>query len=660
MKFSLICTLVCCICALLQGAANTPDGWKNDLPANGHMDRGIFRSTGTCTLENVRKLPPVQNGTPRVVRLEIEAEHDWDLLPLTASLRFEGGVQPGNNIRQRVLIAFRPTGGKRWVAYRTAPDDATGVRTLLDFGEQELRCGIRRISLSICDPEKMAEQLSLKVNPSKTVTEPNEFHFAANMVGGFDGCADGVLPRDRPGSQRDALIAFLKKVNLKAVRFPGGTDALTYFPNNQEASARLTFMVLSDRPKRISAFRDFASAMKEAGVKIIFQVNTYFLCDKDGKILTVSDNKFTRRAGDLAEYGSRAAEAAAMLERDFKSGVFDGTVDYWEIGNEEFGHIKVEEYADICAALIPVIQRHDPGKPICVTGFKDLEEELAKRGVLAGVRASTSHYPYSNWPRPQPNYRTGDYDSFALADVAYGKGSRISSRGRLLNAISETSVYNFAFYEGPLVVPSFAMAQAVARNYQPLLYSPYVDMVVFHDFCSVFFGLTRYDVRFDGSKRRFMQLDGATPPSSAYTPKEAEWYLDPNALASNIYFPKRYLSSPAMETLSMLTSFCGGKLYDLAASGTLGTPGGYYAGIDKHGSRHIVVSNPLAVPVCLRVNFPGFPRKCMFRRLDADDYAAILPTEYRDTRGELELPGNITLLPPRSILHLYEPDGANR
>jgi hypothetical protein len=65
-----------------------------------------------------------------------------------------------------------------------------------------------------------------------------------------------------------------------------------------------------------------------------------------------------------------------------------------------------------------------------------------------------------------------------------------------------------------------------------------------------------------------------------------------------------------------------------------------------------VVSNPLNIPVSLKLNYPGFPQKCNYRQLDADDNSAVTQNEYRLLSGTMVIPKDGILLPARSILLL--------
>ncbi|MBO5308800.1 MAG: hypothetical protein J6C40_12425 [Lentisphaeria bacterium] len=632
-----------------SGAEEFKTAWKNSVPNALTVD-----SKGAVASKPLRltKRFGVPRGKYKALRLTLTTGKAVSSAPCTVIAIFIGGKVSGNHYWNFTIRPGDAASGTELIRDLTIPADSNCLELLLQMGEHGSTVPLKSVEITGLTAAHLADRaVTLKVDTAKTVSKPTPFHFGVNMVGHFSGVRNGTLPGEQNVEKRRTFARFLKDCGIRSARYPGGTESHWYLPESKELSQKLYKMNTGRNVPDLVPFTEFADAMHEAGVKVIYQLNTSFFVDEKNTIQPIASTRFTRNC-KLPVTASRHVEAGAALERAFQKGILSGKrVDYWEIGNEEFAYMTPAQYADVCAAFLPVIAKYDPGKPICVTGVKNLQQELEKRNVWQYVTGVTTHYPYASWPRPAPSYKTADYDAFARADVRFsGNLSKRGGDGKKIS-VSETSIFNLWTYEPFRIQPSFAQALALCYNWGKLLSDPRVDMAVYHDFESPYFGMTRYDVSFSDLERVFKWLHGKNPPPPLKG-RRANWFVDPSSRNHTRYFAKQYVPSPGTHCYAMLAEFSGGTLYQVDAIASDGAPGGYYAGVSADGKATVVASNPLNIPVALKLDYPGFPEKCKYRQLDAYDNSAVTPNEYRLLSGTMVIPKDGILLPARSILLL--------
>lgn len=621
-------------------------GWPGAVPEALRRDGNALRARKPVLLETKVHFG---RGQYRLLRLTVRTAESAPVAPFTVIALFQGGREAGNHYWNSVVRAGITPGSDCYDSFLTVPADATELGIKLRLGDRGGTAGITDVTLAEVTPEQLTgSEVTVSVDPSKRLASPTAFHFGANVVGNFPGILAGTRPASEPGSRRSDFIRFVQSTGLRAARYPGGTESHWFLPESVGATRRLFRLTERRDPACPVGWQEFKSTMKEAGIKIIYQLNTSFYLDDGNEIRPIDDTYFPRKAG-FRESPPRYAEAAAALERNFRNGVFvPGDVDYWEIGNEEFAYMDSGRYAKVCAAFIPVIARYDPGRPICVTGMKELPEKLKALGVWDQVTGVTTHYPYAAWPRPTPGYLTADYRSFANADVRFSKNLAHSAGSEKNISVSESSVYNLFTYDFNRMQPSFALGLALAGNWPELLKNGKVDMAVFHDFESNYFGLTRYDAGFDEVGRRFHSLDGKTPPPRQEG-SDGNWFVNPAKSNSVRCYPKEYVPSPGSEVMAMLSAFAGGSVCAAGTESAFGFLGTVLAGTGAGGRPLLFVSNPLEIPVLVRLRWPGFPAECALRRIDADSFAAAAPGEYRRRNADITLSGGRFILPARSV-----------
>lgn len=613
----------------------------------------VLQVTGIGTIEKKVQFRKREN---RIFQLSILLSEDPEISPLTVAVVFQGGVAAGNRNWNHVIKAGDSFAGNTIVREITVPYDSTEVILKLMVDGKNCPTGIKSVRLNGIGVDSLKKRMvTLNADPAQIVSRPTGYHFGANVVGNFPGVYVGTLPADQPLSRRKDYIQFLRQAGLRSARYPGGTESHWFLPEGREISQKLFKMVHHRDAVNLVSLNDFSATMKEAGILVIYQVNTSFFLDDDGEIKAIDNTEFARRA-KLDVSRPRYDAAAAAMERDFKNGVLTSDmVDYWEIGNEDFAYMTAAQYAKVCAALVPVIKKYDPGKPICITGMQGIESELMKYdGLFEMITGVTTHYPYARWPRPSPVYATADYDAFARADVNFSGSLKNKGKNGKKITVSETSVYNLFTFDYNRMQPAFALALALVRNWEQLLYNPDVDMAVFHDFESNYFGLTRYDAQLNFTSRSFSSIGNAVPLAKKTEAKDENWFVNPSAANSNVYFIKEYVPSPGSAAMSMLAEFADCRLLRKKVSSNFGFCGGCLIGIDRNDKWKVLVSNSLDIPVAAEIVIPDFPAKFRMRQIDCDYNGAILKNEYREYSEEISLINGRILLPARSVTLLCE------
>jgi hypothetical protein len=534
---------------------------------------------------------------------------------------------------------------------------------------QQVTMAVDAVDLRFMNVHDIAADRTVTLTPDVTHVPKRvkPFDLGVNLPFWFPGVYDGTLPDDAPGSQRKAYITALQQAGVGSVRFPGGTNSHFYLLEGPQFTRKLVRMlaphesnVNDDWPKgHDPAWPNVLETMRAAGIKIIYQLNTSFYVDDAGNIRPICDSKFTRSSG-LADGLNHATDAAAALARLFERGVLHpGDVDYWEIGNEEFAKMTMQQYADIVTAFTRVLHQYDPLTPICYTGHWAIEPLLEQSSVMGQLTGKTFHYPYSNWPKPDPAIATADYASFALVDVGFTRSlDRFVSQQQqgqlpasLKRSITETGVYKYWTYDPFRMTCSFAHALAFASNWPELMSHPAMDLAVFHDLESPFFGMLMYHVQFSNVSRQWEWM----PPNVA--PQIVDDNLEGGAKARRkAQYPRQYVAMPTAHVMAMLSKFRGAQTQLMHQQ-----PGHVIsqAMIGLDGSRCLLfVACPGDEPVRLKMAWPvdwPMPDGGTWRMLDSDALEAVLDTEYRQNELPAPLPENKqldVLLPPRSV-HVF-------
>ncbi len=456
------------------------------------------------------------------------------------------------------------------------------------------------------------DAVSLRLGPSlgKTLSP---LHFAANAEFFRPGLGRGVT------TQRDDLARALADSGLLALRFPGGNPAYYYLPDSRELTLQLAHATghwefRDDAPPstHFVTLDQLASFCRSAGVQLIYELPCLFYLDGDTPRAIVRST-LSDRSPSLFDH-SRVEEGVAyglgIVSRLRELGA---PVAAWEMGNEEFAHCSPQDYAAVVAAYVREIRKLDAATPIVPVAMgKDwlpaLVPLLRDAGVLEELPCFQVHYPFGNWPGPASPDRRGEPADFLLGDVKFERWLTPHVAGRVSLglapgpiAVTETMVMHHQFWDPHAVIATHAHALAYAWNWMALLEHPQVNMAVFHDLESPYFGMLRYDVGFDEATRHFVWLDPAAEAAALSPAFDDQYVLSPTSLAN------RLLARLAGEELVATNLPPSPELRAVASRDRL------------------VVVNRGSAPVPLEAPFD----RATAQALTADGVAACLPGTYR-------------------------------
>ncbi|AHF94152.1 hypothetical protein OPIT5_06575 [Opitutaceae bacterium TAV5] len=427
--------------------------------------------------------------------------------------------------------------------------------------------------------EMLAEASPIEAVITSAVAKPHlsEQLFGLNAEFRYAGIYKGTLPESDPDSRRREFAAALHESGVRVLRFPGGMPTHQYFTEGPEALAKLIKAFPGRRAYYgdmwYPRFNDVLDFCLSYGFEMNFQVNTQFFQDADGEIRPITDNR--RKAENPALYGeNRVPEAKAAFER-FVATLPPGAIHYWEIGNEDFSLLSVENYAAIAGAFIPVIKAYNPDAVITVTGNKwtvELCRELAKNGVIDHVDYLSAHYPWGNHWRPE---KGGERDlerficgtlNWAMNTQAHLKLIRSAGFDKIRMSGNETSVFKYHTWNHN-VIHTPAHGLLFAANWMEGMKVPDMDNLTFHDLESPFFGMISYDQYFDEKTGRFrIWKKSETPPAglpeqhiyrdryvvrpSGHAMKQLSRHAGLNMLATGITAPAAASQRPLFDLLA--------------------------------------------------------------------------------------------------------------
>lgn len=625
----------------------------------------------TASMVRTINLPAADRG----VLIKFSGEYQADMnAAVQAVIQPLGGKESGNGDWQTQPLKSKTTGWVPFAIYRTLPTDSTkiSVRLMVLRGSGTLR--LRNAEVAFMSSSDLPDFETVRLTPSEkhAAGQVTPFHLGVNVAFWFPGVYYGTLPPSNSDSNRSAFIAELQRAGVRSARFPGGTISHYYLAEGKQYTDEVLALLKRGKTKNVSMewpkghypeWSNVRDALREAGIKIIYELNTSFYVDAQGSLRPICDTKYPKAAG-LADGKEHYEEAAAALHRLFDNGTFrPGDVDYWEMGNEEFGKMDVEQYANIVAAYTRVLKKRDPKTPICYTGHWEVEPLLEELGVMDDLTGVTFHYPYSRWPGPSPKIATADYESFSRTDMAITKHlDRFAAKqqsGRfpshLKRTISETGVYKYWNYDPFRMTCSFAHALAYANNWPQLMSHPSVDMATYHELESPFFGQIMYHMEFDPIARRWDWMDPNVRPQSVDMD-----YQGGGSARLKVRRPKTYMSMPTTRVMNMLSRFDGAtvRLMDISPSGKV-----VQAMIGMKGAKTMLfLSSPADHPVRVVMDWPD-DRPTVSRGtwtlLESDSVYAVLESEYRERLISAPMPkeGRLDILLPARSVSLFEWEG---
>ncbi len=186
----------------------------------------------------------------------------------------------------------------------------------------------------------------------------------------FAGLYYGTLPKSNPQSRRVEFRKLLAEMNIRVIRFPGGTPAITqYLADNADLMRSVIGAAgyPEGDPKKFTNLWDFLDFCKETGITPIYQINTALYCNGTSIYQIAGPEKWFKPA--IIRDTSKRADAAEALTAFVKKVRDRGfVVKNWELGNEEYGvGVDARDYADIATRFTKAIHKADPKAMVWIT-----------------------------------------------------------------------------------------------------------------------------------------------------------------------------------------------------------------------------------------------------------------------------------------------------
>ena len=489
-----------------------------------------------------------------------------------------------------------------------------------------------------------AVEINLGPPEGKVITA---LHFGVNAEFFRPGLFFGTLPESDPRSRRAQFARALKLSGIRAIRFPGGNAAYYYLPESRELSMQLAhrckyweFREDNEPSTHFVTLENLASFCRDYDIQLVYELPALFYLD--GRTpRAVIRSRFSKRANNYDR--DRVAEAATYAKTIvLKLLKLRAPVAVWELGNEEFAHCGVEDYARMCAAYSRAIREVDPRTPIVAVGMgkgwlDSLAPRLREHGALSLMRGFNAHYPFGAWPGPGDPARRGAPAAFVSGDLHMERwlDAAAQTRQKLDMAdaaisVTETTVMRHKNWEPHAVVGTHAHALVYAWNWLSLLGHRLCDVAVFHDLETPFFGMMRYDVGYDAARCRFAWL------------RRGETGLKLTRFAG------QYVLSPTCTANGLLSRLVGCRARQARvaqAQAALRVLAGEMS--DGRFRLIFVVRSP--EPCAVQIKGVAVTEAAA---LTADDLAAVLPGTYRVEALEVQphAQGSRLVLPPWSVV----------
>ena len=409
-----------------------------------------------------------------------------------------------------------------------------------------IQAGIGASNKDLEVKDKMPVNIQLGEATGKTVTP---LHFGANTVFFHAGLARGVSVRQE--AFRDALQA----AGVHTLRFPGGNPAYYYLPDSRENTMELGHTIgywafREDVPhaNHFVTLEQLARFAQDAHLQLIYELPCLFYLDGDTpRAIIKSKSRSKKRDWGSLYDRDRIAEGVAygvgIVKRLRELGA---PVAMWELGNEEFAFCDPVDYARVVAAYATAIREIDPLTPIVPVAmgkdwFPAIVPTLQEAGVLGLLQAFQVHYPFGNWPGPGDPENRANPAAFVMGDLkiekfldAFRQRCEYLGLGAMPVAVTETTTMRHKNWDPHAVVATQAHALCFAWNWMTLLERRDVNVAVFHEIETPYFGLLRYNVGFDSIQKRFVWLDAAENTTMLAPRFEDQYVVSPTACANRL------------------------------------------------------------------------------------------------------------------------------
>ncbi len=393
--------------------------------------------------------------------------------------------------------------------------------------------------------------IETRILPAVAKENLSEMLFGLNADFRYNGIYYGTLPESNPQNRRRELADAVNRTGARLIRFPGGMPAHWYFTEGPEALGKLV-KHLPAHARYLNyyypRFENVLSFCRDYGFELYFEINTMFFVDADGEVKPIADNKYKANRPELYDR-NHIPEAKAAFER-FVAKLPPNAIRYWEFGNEEFALMKVEEYAAIISAFLPVIKAYNPDAVVTVTGNTwpvELCRLLEQSGVIGDIDYLSAHYPWGSHWHPEGN--KADLERFVCGKLdwrmnteAHLKLLRAAGFDKVKMAGNETSVFKFQNTWDPFrVIYTPAQGLLFAANWMEAMKLNDMDVLTFHDLESPFFGMILYNQFYDGKaglgRFQFLKRGESAPPAG---------------IPAERFFRDRFLVLPSGESMKLL------------------------------------------------------------------------------------------------------------
>ncbi|MFA5204709.1 MAG: hypothetical protein WC708_09940 [Lentisphaeria bacterium] len=231
---------------------------------------------------------------------------------------------------------------------------------------------------TVADPEPSVKSYAVAAKPRGTAfTAANPYGNAENIDYPHHGFSDAMADPELFGE----LAATLRELNLKLLRFPGGSSAYTYSIHGPESMpAYLPLNYACGPAFRWADSRQYFKLCKAVGADALYQLNMGNYYDpKDKKVYAigpVDGPQFLAGADGVAKPVAKQDNyrpdklAAAVAEAKTIAGWAKaaGVKVIWEFGNEDYCYYSPATFVRLCKAFQDGIRQVDPQTPFVICG----------------------------------------------------------------------------------------------------------------------------------------------------------------------------------------------------------------------------------------------------------------------------------------------------
>lgn len=324
--------------------------------------------------------------------------------------------------------------------------------------------------------------------------------FGANGMDSAAGWAVAMYPESASG-RRAELTRLLQDHGIGVVRLPGGTCANFSFweseAHTREAAGVVGMANWSSHPANHMynhwvSFDQSAGFCRDAGVRLIWQLNTATVYDPEGlHLLAVSPQGDDLLPAVRFKHGDRlpaATDSVRRLAQHIKAAGL--AVPLFEMGNEEYGHPILDplRYSQIVRAYTDALRAELPGCQVLVTlGDNQMTHDERMRCWAETLLGDLAAHGYAD----KVDYFTLHYAWRSVCEYALG----LLDRHGFTHAKLAVTEFTCGWPEYWDRTPRYRHAVQVAEFVLDLLAVPRVDITCIHDLLSQNFGIFHYNQR---------------------------------------------------------------------------------------------------------------------------------------------------------------------